>query len=57
MQEQKEDEESLGLLDFDSEDIKNAIELYYFQNTCFDLSMSSGFAARSDMLFSTFSSG
>ena len=31
--EQKEDEESLGLLDFDSEDIKNAIELYLEMTT------------------------
>ena len=31
--EQKEDEESLGLLDFDSEDVKNAIELYLEMTT------------------------
>ena len=31
--EQKEDDESLGLLDFDSEDIKNAIELYLEMTT------------------------
>ena len=30
---EKEDEESLGLLDFDSEDIKNAIELYLEMTT------------------------
>ena len=31
--EQKENDESLGLLDFDSEDIKNAIELYLEMTT------------------------